>query len=68
MEIEVNKLWWRIPIILFCLLMVATTVLFAKVAYAASGMPEFGLLLNAGLDGFKAYLNWLLEILKVILQ
>jgi len=47
--------------------MVATTALFAKVAYAASGMPEFGLLLNAGLDGFKAYLNWLLEILKVIL-
>ena len=61
-----NRWWIKAPIILFCLLMVATTVIFAKVAYAASGMPEFGLILTAGLDGFKTYLDWLLEILKFI--
>ena len=61
-----NKWWFKVPIILFCILMVATAIVFGKVAYAASGMPEFGQILTAGLDGFKAYLEWLLEILKFI--
>ena len=61
------KSWWiRAPIILVCLLMVSFTVVFGKVIYAASGMPEFALILQAALDAFGDLLDWLLEILKLI--
>jgi len=33
---------------------------------AAGGMAELTKILEAGLEGFIAYLDWLLEVLKVI--
>ena len=61
-----SKLWWRIPLILFSVLMVATVIVFGKVAYAASGMPEFAQILTAATNGLKAYFEWLLEVLTLI--
>jgi len=61
-----NRWWVKTPIVLVCVLMVATVVVFGKVAYAASGMPEFGQILSEATTAFKAYLDWLLEVLKFI--
>jgi len=33
---------------------------------ASGGASELAKILEAGLGGFQAYLNWLLEVLKVI--
>ena len=61
-----NKWWFKGPIILFCILMVTTVVVFSKVAYAASGMPEFGQLLSAATDGLKEYFKFLMDVLEFI--
>ena len=61
-----TKLWWRIPVILFCILMVATVIVFSKVVYAASGMPEFGQLLSAATEGLTEYFKFLMDVLEFI--
>ena len=33
---------------------------------ASGGVSELAKILESGLEGFKAYLNWLLEILKIV--
>ena len=58
-----HKKWLLIGIpsslLLFVLIMVG------KVA-ATETAGEFAQILEAGLNGFKAYLNWLLEVLKIV--
>jgi len=61
-----NKWWFKAPIILFCILMVATAIVFGKVAYAASGMPEFGEVITASLEAFEMLLKHFYEILVLI--
>lgn len=61
-----SKLWFKIPIILVCVLLVAFTVFFGKVAYAASGDPEFGLILTNGATAFTDYLSWLIDVLELV--
>ena len=61
-----NRWWFKAPIILGSILMVATAVVFGRVAYAASGMPEFGQIITAHLDALKITLESLYEILVFI--
>ena len=61
-----SRWWFKIPIILFSILMVATAVVFGKVAYAASGMPEFGQILIAATDGLEQYFKFLLDVLVAV--
>ena len=61
-----SKWWLKAPILLFCILMIATVVVFGRVAYAASGMPEFGQIITAHLDALKITLESLYEILVFI--
>jgi len=63
---KMSKWWFKVPIILLCVLMVAGAVVFGKVAYAASGMPEFGQIITASLDALKITLEHLYEVLKLI--
>ena len=60
------KSWWiRTPILLLCILMVASTILFARVVYGAN--PEgLGQVLASGLNGLKAYFEWLLDVLLIV--
>ena len=61
-----SKWWWRVPIILFCLAIVFGLLMFGKVAMAESS-GDLAKILEAGLNGFKEYLDWLIEVLKLIL-
>ena len=61
-----NRWWLKVPIILGSILMVATAVVFGKIVYAASGDPEFALILQAGATSFTDYLAWLLDVLELI--
>ena len=61
-----NKWWFKTPIILGSILMVGTAVVFGKVVYAASGDPEFALILADGLTAFGNYLTWLMDILTLV--
>jgi len=61
-----NRWWFKAPIALASVLMVATVVVFGKVAYAVSGMPEFGQILSEATTAFIAYLDWLLQVLEFI--
>lgn len=49
-----------------CVLMVTTAVVFGKVAYAASGMPEFGEILANNLDALQEFFKNNLKILELI--
>ena len=61
-----NRWWFRVPIALGCTLMVAMAVVSGKIAYAVSGMPEFGEVLSEATTAFVAYLDWLLQVLELV--
>ena len=61
------KSWWiRSPIILFCVLMVATAVVFGRVAYATGSDSQLAVIINAGLQAFGMVLDWLLEVWQAL--
>ena len=53
--------WWRVPVILITLVAIVVLLTIAKVASAAFA-GDLGMLLEAGLEGFKVYLNWLYKL------
>lgn len=61
-----SKWWFKAPIILTCILMVATFIVFGTVARASSGMPEFGLLISGMLEGFEILIKGFLDMLILV--
>ncbi len=61
-----NKWWYRVPIILFCLCLLLGMLVVSSVAMAAEGMTEFGQLLSAAVDGLEAFFQMLVDMLAII--
>ena len=57
--------WWRVPVILITLVAIVVLLTIAKVASAAFA-GDLGMLLEAGLEGFKVYLDWLYKLFELI--
>lgn len=62
-----SKWWFKVPIILGSILMVVTTVVFGKVVYAASGMPEFGIAIAGMIEGFGILIKGFVDIIEMVL-
>ena len=60
-----ERWWYRVPVVLFCLIILASFVLFSRVATAASA-PDLQYLLGTAVEGLQEFFDFLLEVLNII--